>query len=294
MISDKAVLDYYSNGLNQFHNLAQRLHQSHGIHFMDGSQADRELNPHPRPELLAPAWSIASSQIEAAADYFAAFANMLAPSDGLYTPYAAYACVRSMLEPCAATLWLLDPTANARERTKRTFALRFEDIQQERKFAVACGQSGDKQEQRIAQVARSAAEIGFKPLTGKAGKTVAIGVHKPSPTELIQTQLGEEFWFRFLSAISHGKTWALRISSMQQVPVQAPQSTDPGGSTLFEKVVNRDLLVTVAVVATISIARALRSKFEYGGWDLEELDSGLESAFEVLKIPPKDRFWRPA
>ena len=71
-----------------------------------------------------------------------------------------------------------------------------------------------------------------------------------------------------------------------------PSISTAAESTLFEKFVYVELLVTVARVATTSLARAVWAKFNYGGWDLEQLQFGLDGVFDTLKIPEKDRFWK--
>ncbi len=269
----------------------ERLHRDHGIHIRQESQGRQEFVGHPSPELLEQVWSLATSQIEAAGDHLAAIASLLAPDDGRYSTYAPLSCVRAMLEPCANAAWLLDPNIDAHERAKRVFAARFEAIDQERKYAIAAGQPSHQQTHRIGEIARYAEEIGLRTFTHKTtGRTIGIGMMMPRPTELIKTQLDHESWYRFLSAVSHGKLWALRIASMRPATV-VPGHSATGESTLFEKFVYVDLLVTVACIATTSLARAVWAKFNYGGWDLEPLQFGLNGVFDTLKIPSQDRFW---
>lgn len=53
---------------------------------------------------------------------------------------ACWTSIRSMLEPCARAAWMLEPGIGAETRIQRTFAIRFDGMDQDLKFARAMNQ----------------------------------------------------------------------------------------------------------------------------------------------------------
>ena len=58
--------------------------------------------------------------IESGGEHLTAFVKTFSE---LLEPIARWTCIRSMLEPCAPSSWLLDPAIDADSRIKRTLAV---------------------------------------------------------------------------------------------------------------------------------------------------------------------------
>lgn len=174
-----------------------------------GSQADVEamsIFPH---EPIVNAWSLGLQLIEAGGEHVPGFVDAIIEP---VLPIVAWTCVRSMLEPCALAAWLLDPGIDIRTRMGRTFALRYEGIEQQIKYARASGKMAALGilAARLDKIEQDALAAGSARVVDARGRRVGAGVRMPSATEVIEAMLNDGLAYRMLSAVAHGHSWAIR------------------------------------------------------------------------------------
>ena len=86
------------------------------------------------------AYSQANLLLGSADDHMVAFTRVMTePVNAM----AAWTLVRGAVEAAAMSAWLYEPTIDATERVKRSYAYRFEGIEQERMLLNAIGKSAE-------------------------------------------------------------------------------------------------------------------------------------------------------
>ncbi len=168
-----------------------------------------ELASSARPESIVTACAIANQLIEYSGEHLTAFVKTITEP---IEPLASWTCIRSMLESCAIAAWLLDPTINAEQRIARTFAMRYEGLEELLKYGRCVNQPASEIQgltDRIDDVAQVAAGLGYPPIQNRRGHRTGIGERMPNATELIRSELDEESMYRLLSAVAHGHSWAI-------------------------------------------------------------------------------------
>ena len=283
--------------LSRFYNEIRSFHADHGNDLAPGSPALNEKAASPHPESLVTAWSIATMLIESGGQHVSAFVKTItAPVE----PIACLTCVRSMLESCALASWLLDPRIDARTRVRRVFAIRYEEMEQSRKYVQVTGGNNNhlkviqELRDRVLKVEQDAQNLGYRRVVDKKGKRIGIGEKMPSATEVIKLMLDEESKYRLLSAVAHGHNWAIRELSFSPVP-KGGRRPDVGGVpvTMYEKTVDVEKLAVFGLTMANAYAKPVWYKCNYAGWDKERLVGVLESTFDELRIESNGRFWHP-
>jgi len=156
------------------------------------SQFAAEQATFPSPESLETTLSMAIPLIESGSQHVTAFVKTVTEP---MEPIACWTCVRSMLESCALAAWLLDPTIDAMQRVGRTFAPRYEGLEQQQKFGNASNQSASELqsgEDHINKVEQDAINLGFQPVLDRNGNRNGIGLRMPNATNVIAVMLDEE------------------------------------------------------------------------------------------------------
>ena len=122
---------------------------------------------------------------------------------------APWTCVRAILELTAMASWLVDLAIGAKERAGRSYALRFEGMRQQKKYADAAGSVTDVAAvvSGIDRLAADADAIGLQLFKDK-GKLTGIGERFETFTKLTEIMLNEEANYRLFSAMTHGHLWA--------------------------------------------------------------------------------------
>ena len=254
-----------------------------------------ELSVSRLKESLDTARSNSSLLIESGGEHMTAFVKMLTEP---MEPIACWTCIRGMLEPCARAAWLLDPAIDADTRIKRSFAVRFDGMEQDLRFARAMNlpkQDQDKIEKRIATVELDSISLCFPKLRDKRKKKkiAGIGVMMPAATDIVKGVLDEEAAYRIFSAVSHGQAGAIRQLSFS--PVSGVGSTvqmGGGYGKRFKKTVNPDLMAWLGLVAARAFARPVWYEFGYTGCDRRQLRNLFEEIFDRLGAKVAERFWR--
>ena len=285
-------LSIMREALSRFCDGIRRFHADVGNELSPGSPAVHEQATSPRPQSLVTAWSQSALLIELGSEHITAFVKTITEPVEVF---ACLTCIRSMLEPCALAAWLLDPHIDAHTRVGRVFALRYDRLEQQRKFIRADGGSeNDLQEieERIDEVERDAFEVGYAPILNKNGKRLGIGEEMPSATGVIKSMLGEESTYRLLSTVTHGHSWALIGLGFSPVP-EGDLSPNVGGISvaMFEKTVNVTNLALYGLTMVRAFAKPVWDKCNYAGWDKARLIGVLDNTFDKLGAAPAERFW---
>ena len=258
-----------------------------------GSPYGNELSGSRRRQSLDTARTISLMLIESGGEHMTAFIKTITEP---MEPIACWTCIRSMLEPCARAAWMLDPSIDADTRIKRTFAVRYDGMEQDLKFARTMNQprqDQDKIKDRIAEVERDAVVLGYPKLRNRKNMRMGIGVKMPLATEIVREILDEEGAFRIFSAVSHGQTGTIRELSF--APVSDASSTvqlGGGAATAFKKTVDPDRMAWLALIAANAFARPVWYEFTYNGWDRGSLRVVFDATFDRLGAKRTGRFWR--
>jgi len=274
-----------------YHQKAGRFIQSHGSVPAAGSQAFLEQTGYSRPQSILTAFALGTMLIEYGGEHLTAFVKTVTePAEAM----ACWTCVRSMLESCALSAWLLDPAIEVRDRVQRVFALRFEGLEQQLKFGKAINQAPAQiaaLEAHIDDVASDALSLGFPAVLDRHGRRIGIGQVMPNATNMIGAMLDEEIMYRMLSGVAHGHFWAISQLSMQ------PSNGDDleiGGvpAKPFEKTTDLKGIAILGVTAFKALSRPLWNQCRYFGWPALQLEELLENSADALKMTEQPRFWR--
>lgn len=160
--------------VNEFMKETSVLWNQYQYQPLPNSQASKELAKFPRPESIGTAYSQGTFLIEVAADYvFAVTKTISEPSQTI----APWVCARGVLEASALSIWLLDTKINAEERAKRSFAFRYEGLEQRRKLAKSTDGKIDSQTvvSRIDEVEQVALNLGYEKIVDKKVIVLELG-----------------------------------------------------------------------------------------------------------------------
>lgn len=240
----------------------------------EGSLAERQMGTDPWALDVRNAFSQATLLIEIASDHVLSFKRAIIEP---VLPTAAWASVRGVLETSALSAWLLAPNIDPSERAARSYALRYDGLVEQKKFArsIQDDMALEQATERIEQVVRRAIDQGHESLVDKYGKQYGLGTRLPPATELAASELDTEGEYRLLSAMLHGHHWATQQLSF------AP-AADREGLTL-EKSISPIAVLYLAQRAVIYFAAPLRRKFEVYGWERSVLDGHLRDVLSTLQ-----------
>lgn len=293
MIIGKEYISEMRKALDEFCDEIHRFHVEQGSNWANDSPAAKEVGGSKGAASLVTAWSHAALLIESGSEHLSSFIHAV---EEPVQPIACWTCVRSMLEPCSVSLWLLDPDIDARTRIGRSFAIRYEGMDQFLKYArVTSKDDGFLQpiKDRIREVEREALDLGYPKIRDKTGKRrIGIGQRMPSATELIRMMLNQESMYRLLSAVAHGHNWAIRELSYGPVKGKDYRSSLGGAPVrMFEKTVHPGKIAWLGLISIESIARPVWFRCRYAGWNKERMKRILDRTFDRLKARESLRFW---
>jgi hypothetical protein len=239
------------------------------------SRALAERLEFPEPELIKSAYGQANALIEAAGDHLYAFTRVLREPVQTIAPWN---CVRAVLETSAIAAWILGPKLDAKARVSRSFAFRYEGLNQQLKFARACSEKRliDAAEKRIAEVEAKALALGFERVENKEGDRIGIAEIMPRNTEIVRDILDEEINYRLLSAITHAHPWALQQLSFQVIREE--------GNVFLEKNINLIWVALLCNIAVKAFLKPVRNFAQLNGWDADRLDEAVKPSSEILSV----------
>jgi hypothetical protein len=289
---DRDYLLRMCDSLDWFYREAGKLIDGYQSKPAAGSQAARESSTYPREESLVTVWGIGLQLIEFGGDHLSAFVKTVTePAEVI----ACWTCIRSMLESCAISCWLLDPSIDVQTRVGRAYAHRYEGLVQQLKFGRCAGVSMadiSAAEQHIVKVEQDAISLGFTQLKDRNGRRNGIGVLGLSATDVIKKELDEEKMYRLLSGIAHGHWWA--IHGLGFVPSKTAQQVNVGdiSAIRFEKQANANGIALLGCCGTKALIRPLWHCCRYFGWDEMKFEELFENVADRLQLNVGPRFWR--
>lgn len=275
-------------GLLELHAGSAKFVQAHGPLAADGSPVSRDVAGYPRAESVHTVYGQALTLIEIAADQLTAFAKTVSAP---YETIAPWTCIRSLLEAAALAAWLAEPDVDVGYRVQGSFALRYEGLIQQVKFARA---TGDLDPQlaldRIDAVTEVASGLGISPVRDKKGRQIGIGMVMPSVTTVIADVLDMEEVYRLLSAVAHGHFWATNQAGF--TVLGEPHTTAEGARlTPMTKAVNAEGVAYLAAAGAAAFARAAWYHCLYAGWPAQELAGVLRSACDRVGVRDERLSW---
>lgn len=180
--------------------------------------------------------------------------------------HAPWAISRNVIEASTLSSWLLSPSIEARERSARSYALRFKGSLEQQKFArsVKDTKTLDEAKSRTSEIEAKAVSDGHKRIWDRKGKLIGIGVRLPSSTELVELELGMGAEYRLFSAMLHGHHWATQQLSYRKIEA-------PSGIALEEHISPLGL-VFMAQKSIESFYLCSNARFNTYGWNSELLN----------------------
>jgi len=205
---DRDKLALLMQAFDDLHEETCTLLNRHGSLPAEGSPAAKELATYSDQELVLTAYAQADFLTEAASEHVASFRRTAVEPALAMAPWA---CVRAVIESSALASWLLDPSVECGERVKRSFAFRYEGVEQQAKLARAVGDHAalENSQKRMDFLEERALALGFTRVLDRKGNRIGVGLSMPPITALAGQVLDEEDTYRLLSAVAHAHIWAL-------------------------------------------------------------------------------------
>ena len=238
--------------------------------------------------------------LTAAADHLIAMKRTLDEPVQTLAPWGA---LRRVLLLSARSSWLVDPNIGTVDRIERSLNARWSDIRESASLARTASQrqgraAGDSQgiaiitpeefhpASREEQVRETGRRLGLHTVRDPR-KRDWIGHVPPSDTKLIRDTFDAEFEWKLLSAIEHGRSWALISLGYHRLPEQL--SSTLGAIEQEMTIVGFQWLVMSGFEW---FCRPTWNYFALFGWDLTEAARVLDSFADDLMLKPGQRFWR--
>lgn len=274
--SDFAILAICRDGLADLTRRLSTFVDAQGVVPRTPSPAMDEEASFPDPELIHKVVEQANLLIEVMADHLSAFVKTITPPAETLAPWT---CVRIILESGAVVAWLLDSSLDARTRIGRSLALRHDGLDMSLKYCKLVGSSvAGETAQRILELEKTATLLGLPKI-----------IPMPPATHLVRDYLDEEEYYRLLSGVVHGHSWAVRTLGFRPVDVAEPVRAQ--GYHASQKHINPLGMQALAVVAAGSIGYTAWRQASYYGWDLKGLRQAIEPPFWSLSVPVDRRPW---
>lgn len=185
------------------------------------SAAALELVSFPKRGLVLTSYSQADMLLEVGSELVTCFIRTSAEPA---LPIASWSSVRGVIESCALATWLLDPNIDVRTRVQRSFALRFDGLDQQIKMMHIANRLENVEaiSRRIDEVEQEAISLGYEAIKNRKGQRNGIGQVMPSVTSIVGEALGEEVTYRILSAVTHAHHWAVHRLNFDLLPMDDP------------------------------------------------------------------------
>jgi len=234
------------------------------------SQAELEIASFSRSEFVATAYSQAGMLFESAADYSMALVKALTlPA----TTIAPWGIARGVLEMSALATWLWDTKVHAFQRVQRSLIFWHKGLLDKLKLAkISKGLLDPKKVvARINYVEHTALELGMGNVENKKGrKQFVFKMEMPTNTEIIADILNKEQEYRLLSAMVHGRNWAIQSLGFE-VTKKDQMIFDGVKGGHLEKYLNYSSVNYLCTSALTSLASAILMKFKLYGWNARPL-----------------------
>ena len=256
------------------------------------SQAAAESATFSDTEAVRVAYSQASLAITVAGDN--TFAIVRALTQPVMT-VAPWVLARAVLESASVAAWLLDPKIDASTRVSRSMSLRLKHLRDEVTYArsaLARHPGADKDftkaieegNRRIDGLPSVAQKRSISPGHDKKGKLIGFPDATPASTDLADN-LGEGDTYRLLSALAHGRSWAI-------MPLAARNAGVVAGVPVIEQHLSANSAIFLMAGVAEWFSKPMWNYVLLNGWDLGRLEGIFEEAFDRLHMVDDRRFWR--
>jgi len=234
------------------------------------SQAELEIASFSRGESVATAYTQAGMLFESAADYSMALVKVLTlPA----TAMAPWGITRSVLEMSSLATWLWDTKIHAFQRVQRSLIFWHKGLVDELKLAKISKELLDPKKviARINYVEHTALELGMGSVENKKGrKKIVFKMEMPTNTEIVSNILNKEQEYRLLSAMVHGRNWAIQSLGFEIVKKDQMIFRGIKGGH-FEKHLSHSSVNYLCTSAFTSLASAILVKFKLYGWNAKPM-----------------------
>jgi hypothetical protein len=280
--------------MDQLHSAIAAFFQKSGGSPVPDSQADAEVRAYTQPRLVKTAYAQANLLLNSADDHMMAFSRVMQEP---VNTIASWTLVRGAVEAAALSAWFYDPRIDARERVKRSFAYRYEGIEEERKLANSIGKVDDvnKCVARLDFLVNEASSLGYDRVLNNKRKTIGIGIMMPSNTAVIRELYGEEAQYRILSAMAHSLPYAISQLAHRQISPEARSAIQQASYNEDQVPIERHMsAVSLSVMChwlALAMAKPIWYRTRLFGFDEAEMAQILDQATEN-HVKPNRRFWR--
>lgn len=223
-----------------------------------------------RRESIATAYSQAGMFFESAADYAMALIKTLTIPALSIAPWGN---TRSVLEMSALAAWLWDTKITAFQRVQRSLIFWHKGLVDELKLAkISKGLLEPKKAiARINYVEHVALELGMGNVENKKGrKQFVFKKEMPTNTEIVTDILNKEQEYRLLSAMVHGRNWAIQSLGFEIIKEDQMIFDGIKGGHL-EKSLNYSSVSYLCTSALTSLANPILMKFKLYGWNAKPI-----------------------
>lgn len=260
------------------------------------SPAIAELNTFERSQSVMTVLSQGVLLAEVAADQLMTLVRSLNEPVQTISPWT---CLRAILESSALAVWFLEPSTGARLRVQRSFAFRFEGLDQQRKWMRITHESEvDKVTARMDAMEQVALNLGYQRMVDRNGKRNGLGQVMPSVTQIVRDVFDEEDTYRLLSAVAHGHHWALTQLGFR---LMNDGEQNSGGwsnlnktTSVLEKSLDPSLAGYICLKALIAFSKSFWCMSRYCGWWNERAENMFDQACDRMNIRAELRCWRTA
>jgi hypothetical protein len=185
------------------------------------------------------------------------------------TAIAPWGITRSVLEMSALAAWLWDTKIHAFQRVQRSLIFWHKGLVDELKLAkISKGLLDPKKViARINYVEHIALELGMGSIENKKGrKQFVFKIEMPTNTEIITDILNKEQEYRLLSAMVHGRNWAIQSLGFEIIKSDQMIFDGVKGGHL-EKHLNPSNVNYLCTTVFTSLASVTLTKFKLYGWN---------------------------
>lgn len=256
--------------LNSFLDQTVVLWNEHNETPAPNSQAELEIASFSRSESVATAYTQAGMLFESAADYSMALVKSLTlPA----TAIAPWGIARSVLEMSALATWLWDTKIHAFQRVQRSLIFWHKGLVDELKLAKISKEllEPKKVVARINYVEHIALELRMGNVETKKGrKQFVFKMEMPTNTEVITDILNKEQEYRLLSAMVHGRGWAIQSLGFE-ITKRDQMIFDGVKGGHLEKHLTYSSVNYLCTSALTSLTSAILMKFKLYGWNAKPM-----------------------
>ena len=284
-----------ANVLEFISQVAESDYNTFGGQMFQSSHASLELSTSSHRELLESAYSQGRLSALVALDYVRAVHRALTVSPIL--TYSVWAAGRGVLEACSKGLWMLDGSIDPTERIIRSLNVRLKEIKDAQTYrrnllksvgveSAAISQEIVDGDKRVSHLRSQASSVGIRERSDKNGRFMDFGDGIKSISFRIDLTFPDAAAvYSMLSPAAHGDVWAVSVLGSETV-------AGPESMVLLFPYLAPSSAQWIIIMTVEWFARFLWTHHEMFGWDLTNLRSVLENAYDQLCLDSATRFWR--